>query len=281
MMIRIVTDSTADLSPELIAEHGIEVNPLNIILDGKAHLDGIDITKDQFYEWMERTKEIPSTSQPSPATLRDVFQSILDRGEDVFYVGLSSAFSGTFQSARIARDMLDEPERVTLHDSMSVSYGQGLQAVYAAQLVKQGKTSAEITAALTDIRPRVRIVFSVDHLNNLRKSGRINNLSFLFGSLLNIKPILMIDEESVVQVYERARGKKNAWQSLHRFIDEHPQDPAFPLGVGHIYCPAKGLEMADELKAKGHGESFLFEISGVIGVHAGTGTIGLIYVSTN
>ncbi|HEU4964346.1 MAG TPA: DegV family protein [Bacilli bacterium] len=278
-MLRIVTDSTSDLTAALAAESGVELIPLHVIIGGKTYAEGVDLSKEQFYERLAVSKELPSTSQPSPAVMQKYFQRYLDAGDDVIYIGVSSRFSGTLQAARIGRDLVSEPERVTIYDSMSVSYGQGLLALHAAKLAREGKTPAEITAALDDLRPRIHIVFSVGGLDNLRKSGRINNLSFLFGSLLNIKPIMMIDRDSVVQVYEKARGKKNAYRSLFRYLEEFPPDPAFAFGLGHTHDPEQAATYRQDLQALGITDLLLFEIGAVIGTHVGIGTIGFLYVS--
>ncbi|MGZ4031847.1 MAG: DegV family protein, partial [Tumebacillaceae bacterium] len=223
-MIRIVTDSTSDLSPQLIEEHQIEIIPLNVIINGTTYADGVEISKEQFYHHLQNSKDLPTTSQPSPAMFRDRFQQILDNGDDIYYVGLASTLSGTMQAAKIARNLLDEPERVTIFDTLNVAFAQGLLAMEAAKLAKAGKNADEITATLTALRAREHVVIHLASLDNIRRSGRINNLSYLFGSLLNIKPILMIDNEGVVQVYERARGKKNAQAAMLRYLQEFVPD---------------------------------------------------------
>jgi DegV family protein with EDD domain len=277
-MIRIVTDSTADLTDSMIAEYHIETVPLNIIIDVQTYADGDELSKQEFYERMKSSRELPSTSQASPSLFKQRFQAILDRGDEVFYIGLSSTLSGTLQSALIGRDMLDEPHRVTIFDSLTVSYGQGMLAVEAAKMAREGRTPDEITARLTELRKRQRLVFSVSTLENLRKSGRINNLSFLFGSLLNIKPILNYGNDGVVQVYDRVRGKKNAHLAVARFLNEHPADPSMPIGLGHTCNPESAAELIAVLEENGITNTFTFELSGVIGAHVGPGTVGIIYL---
>ncbi|MGZ4112273.1 MAG: DegV family protein [Tumebacillaceae bacterium] len=276
-MIRIVTDSTSDLSPQLIEEHQIEIIPLNVIINGTTYADGVEISKEQFYHHLQNSKDLPTTSQPSPAMFRDRFQQILDNGDDIYYVGLASTLSGTMQAAKIARNLLDEPERVTIFDTLNVAFAQGLLAMEAAKLAKAGKNPDEITAALTALRAREHVVIHLASLDNIRRSGRINNLSYLFGSLLNIKPILMIDNEGVVQVYERARGKKNAHAAMLRYLQEFVPDENYVLGVGHTTEPEKADAIRAELAELGIHNTVSFEISGVIGAHAGYGAIGFIY----
>lgn len=278
-MLRILTDSTSDLNTNLVQENSIEIIPLNVIFGNETYAEGVDITMEQFYEKLASVKQLPTTSQPSPAVMQKRFQRILDAGDDVFYVGLSSVLSGTVQSARIGRDMTDAPERVTIFDTLSVSFGQGLFALTAAKLAREGKSAAEIHAALTDLRDRSHIVFSVGGLDNLRRSGRINNLSFLFGSLLNIKPIMMLDRESVVQVYDKARGKKNARKSLLRYLEEHPPDPNYPFGLGHANDPEQAEEFRQELQAMGYSNIEVTYIGSVVGTHVGPGTIGFLYIA--
>jgi DegV family protein with EDD domain len=278
-MLRIVTDSTADLTPSMVEEYGIEVIPLNVVFEGKTYADGIDLSKQEFYAKMSESKVLPTTSQPSPALMRDCFQKILCQGDDVYYVGLASTLSGTLQSARIGRDMVEDPSRVTIYDTLNVSYGQGVLAVEAAKMAQAGKTKEEITAHLQDLRERSKLVFSVASLENLRRSGRINDLAFLFGSLLNIKPILMLDTKGVVQPYEKVRGKKNALQAVLRFVEENLPDPELTFGIGHVAALEEALELERLLRERGITNTAILEISGVVGTHVGIGTTGLLYVA--
>ncbi|WP_157729561.1 DegV family protein [Tumebacillus algifaecis] len=278
-MLRIVTDSTSDLTSSMIAEFGIDTVPLNVIFDGKAYADGIEISKEEFYIKMAESKVLPTTSQPSPALMRDRFQKILDAGDDVYYVGLASTLSGTVQSARIGRDMVTDPNRVTIYDSLNASFGQGLLALEAAKMARDGRTAEEITLRLQDLRRRFKLVFSVATLENLRKSGRINNLAFLFGSLLSIKPILMLDTAGVVQQYDKVRGKKNALATILRFVEEHQPEPELLFGIGHVAAPEQAVELQGVLHELGITNTVIIEISGVIGAHVGIGTTGLFYVA--
>lgn len=278
-MIRIVTDSTCDLPQSLIAEHALEVVSLNVIIDGQTYADNIELSRAQFYSKMAQAKQLPTTSQPSPITFKNTFQKILDQGDEVLYIGISSTLSGTLQSARIARDLTDAPERVTIHDTLSATYAEGMLVTIAAQMAQRGATAAEIVAELTGLRKRQQLVFSVDTLENLRKGGRINNLSFLFGAILNIKPILHLDQAGVVQAYDRVRGKKNAVLAVKRFLEEHPIDTRYPVAIGHTVDPSTVPVWQELLSELGIPETIDFEISGVIGTHVGQGANGIIYFS--
>ena len=278
-MIRIVTDSTCDLTDELIREHDLSVIPVNVIIEGKTYADGVELSKQDFYEKMDHSKTLPSTAQASPSLFQRQFQKILDQGDDVYYVGLSSTFSGTIQSARIGRDMLDEPERVTIFDSLTVSLGQGGLALEASKLAREGKSAEEITVHLTALRERQHIIFTAGGLDNLKKSGRINNLSFLFGSLLNIKPIFQIDKTGVVQVFDKVRGKKNAALALIRYLQENKPDDNYDLALLHTSEPDLAASFKAILEEYGFTKSRLFELSGVIGTHVGRGTYGVMFFS--
>lgn len=278
-MIRIVTDSTCDLPDSILEKHQVTVIPLNVIIDGQTYADGIELNHAEFYEKMARAKQLPTTSQPSPTTFCDVFQKILNEGDDVFYLGISSTLSGTLQAARIARDLVDAPERVTIHDTLTTTYAEGMLVLQAVKRAQEGKSATEIQAELTELRKRQELVFSVDTLENLRKGGRINNLSFLFGSLLNIKPILHLDYEGVVQAFDKVRGKKNAILAVKRFLTERPIDTEFPVAIGHTSDQSTVQVWKDLLLELGVKVSQIldFELSGVIGTHVGKGTNGIIY----
>jgi len=276
-MIRIVTDSTADLPDAMIKEQELEIIPLNVIIEGQSYVDGVDMSKDQFYAKMSESKNLPTTSQASPESFRERFQRILDNGDDVLYLGLSSTLSGTMQSARIGRELTEQPERVTIFDTMTVTFAQGMLATVATKLSKVGQTMDEIVKSLQELRNRQKLVFSVATLDNLRKSGRVSNLSFLFGSLLNIKPILWYDKEGVVQVFDRVRGKKNADHAVLRFFQENRPDPNYPIGVGHAADPSAAQKMKEFLAEHGFTNILDFEVSPVVGTHVGIGTIGIVF----
>ena len=278
-MIRIVTDSTCDLTEELIREHDLTVIPLNVIIEGKTYADGVELSKREFYEKMDHSKDLPSTAQASPALFHSEFQQILDQGDDVYYVGLSSTFSGTIQSARIGRDMLEEPERVTIFDTLTVSLAQGSLALEASKLAHEGKSAEEITVHLNELRQRQHIIFTPGGLDNLKKSGRINNLSFLFGSLLNIKPIFQIDTTGVVHVFDKVRGKKNATLALLRYLLENKPDDNQELALLHTSEPDIVASFKALLEEYGFTKMRMFELSGVIGAHVGRGTYGVMFFS--
>jgi len=280
-MIRIVTDSTADLTPEQLAAAQIEMIPLNVILEGETYADGVDLSKDQLYAKIRAARELPTTSQASPQAFADRFRTILEAGDDVLYIGLSSTLSGTVQSARIGRDLLeaDEQARVTIIDSLTVTYGQGMLVLEAAKLVEQGLSVQEIEQQILSLRARQKLLLYVSTLENLRKSGRVSNLSFLFGSLLNIKPILFYDNDGVVQVYDRVRGTKNADLTAVRFVTEHRPDPNYPIAVGSVDDPQIAEHMRELLRGAGFSHLHPFDVSVVVGAHVGLSAIGIVFIA--
>ena len=216
--IRIVTDSTADLSPEMVERYGIQVVPLTVFVEGKAYKDKIDITNDAFYDILRTVKELPTTSQPSPAVFAEVYRKLAAEGaEHIISIHISTELSGTYQSSVLAAGIVAEEVQVHNVNSRIATMGLGLLVLSAARLVEDGKSLEEVLAALDYMVQNQSLYFLLDSLDNLHKGGRIGKASHLFGSLLNIKPVLCFND-GVIGVYEKVRGNKDN-KALERLIE--------------------------------------------------------------
>ena len=216
--IRVVTDSTADLTPELVERYGITVVPLTVFADGKAYKDKIDITNEEFYALLQSSKELPTTSQPSPAAFADVYRQLAAEGaEQIISIHISTALSGTYQSSVLAAGLV--AQEVTVHnvDSKIATMGLGLLVIAAARMVEVGDSADNILQVLDEIVKKQRLYFLLDSLDNLHKGGRIGKASHLFGSLLNIKPVLCFTD-GVINVQDKVRGNKDN-KALERLIE--------------------------------------------------------------
>lgn len=274
--IRIVTDSTADLPAELIQKYGIEVVTLKVHFGEEVYEDQ-ELAPDTFYEKLVQSSRLPTTSQPSPVDFLEVYKR-LNETEDtaIISIHLSSALSGTYQSAVLAKSMLEEKADITIIDGKTASYGTGMLVIAAAEAAKQGKSKEEIVELIHTIRKQTRLYFLVDTLEYLHKGGRIGKASAVFGSLLNIKPILSIDEEGEVYAVDRIRGSKRAMQ---RIIDLLKQDIGdTEVNVHMAYAEKK--QYADDLGAlvreHFHVKHYDYQrIGSVIGTHAGIGAVAV------
>jgi DegV family protein with EDD domain len=278
--VAIVTDSTSDIPPAVREQLGIAMVPLKVIFGEQAFLDNIDLTPEQFYQKLTTSSELSKSSQPSPADFFDTFKRLTDEGKTVLCISLSSVLSGTYQSALIARSMLDDESTVTIIDSKTASYGYGLLVVEAAKMAQQGADVTQIVERVLRMREEMRLYFLVDTLEYLQKGGRIGKASALIGTLLNIKPILSIDDEGYVFPFEKARGQKRAINRIVELLVENfgtdpvnvtvAKTPGFESGVSDLIAQLKSnLNVAEFLET---------EIGPVIGTHAGPGTMGLFVI---
>jgi DegV family protein with EDD domain len=273
----LVTDSTADVPREIREKLGIEMVPLKVIFGEQSYLDNITLQPAQFYEKLTTFSGLPTTSQPSPADYFDLFKKLTDEGHSVISIQLSGALSGTYQSAMIAKSMLENDADVTVIDSKSASYGYGMMVVAGAQMALAGATKEEIIAEVSRMRRQLKLYFLVDTLEYLQKGGRIGKASAVLGSLLNIKPILSIDNEGVVFPLEKVRGQKRAMSTIADMLYADFADVPVNLTVATTPGYTSGAEqMIELLRNRLNVRTFLeTEIGPVVGTHAGPGTIGL------
>jgi len=277
--IALVTDSTADIPTDVREALGIEMVPLGVHFGEEAYLDNVDLTPEQFYAKLASFDGLPKTSQPSPAQYCEVYKRLTDEGKDVISLHLSSAFSGTYQSALTGKSMLEDEreDAVTVLDSKTASYGYGMLAVAAAELARRGGSREEILERIAKLKAETKLYFLVDTLDYLHKGGRIGKAAALFGSLLNIKPILTIDAEGYVTATDKVRGQKRAFARIVELLQT-----AFPNGevdLAAVVTPGR-TEMAEELigllRDKFAVRKFTRSAIGpVIGTHAGPGTVGI------
>ncbi|BBI34518.1 DegV family protein [Cohnella abietis] len=273
----LVTDSTADIPLETRNKLGISMVPLKVNFGDDSYLDSITLQPAQFYEKLIAFDGLATTSQPSPADFYEVYKKLTDEGHVVISIQLSGALSGTYQSATIAKSMLDEGADVTVIDSKSASYGYGHIVVAAAQMAKAGASRDDIVAEVHRLRSELRLYFLVDTLEYLRKGGRIGKASAVLGSLLNIKPILSVDNEGTVYSFDKARGQKRAMarivEVLKADLKDRPINLTIAVTPGHVSGVSEVVELVKQhLNVQISHET---EIGPVIGTHTGPGTIGL------
>ncbi|CAI6023727.1 DegV family protein [Cohnella sp. JJ-181] len=274
----LVTDSTSDIPLEMRERLGIEMVPLRVVFGEESYLDNVTLSPAQFYDKLKSASALPTTSQPSPAQFLEVYERLIAEGKSVVSVHLSSAMSGTYQSATIARSMLDDDSQVTVIDSKSASYGYGALVVAAAELAARGASREEVAAEVLRLRKEMRLYFLVNTLEYLQKGGRIGKAAAVFGTLLNIKPILTIGDDGVISPIDKVRGQKRAFARIVELLEsELGAGAAIDLAV--VDTPGD-VEAADDLvevlrsrfDVKGFRRS---EVGAVIGTHAGPGTVGL------
>lgn len=270
--VAIVTDSTADLPPELTRSRPITVVPLTLNFEGKSLLDGVDIRPDEFYRRLPSVTTHPTTSQPSPGRFADAYASLLNDHDAVVSIHISRKLSGTYESARQAADMTD-PKRVRVVDSELVSMSLGLLTLAAASLSSSGSDAAAIEAKVLDMRPHIQTYFSVATLEFLRRGGRIGRASALLGSVLQVKPVLCI-RDGLVTPLERVRTFERALNRVVELTREVDRGHGVCVIVGHAGAEADAEKIGRELDSVA--ETLMIQPLGpVVGAHAGPGVVGV------
>lgn len=273
----LVTDSTADIPLEIREKLGISMVPLKVNFGDQTYLDNITLQPAQFYEKLASFNGLATTSQPSPADFYEVYKKLTDEGHAVISIQLCGAMSGTYQSATIAKSMLDEDADVTVIDSRSASYGYGTLVVTAAEMAQAGASKEEIIAEVLRLRREMRLYFLVDTLEYLQKGGRIGKASAVLGALLNIKPILSLSDDGIVFPIDKARGQKRAMARIAEMLTadfkENPVNLTIGITPGYVTGVKEISELLrNQLNVIRYQET---EVGPVVGAHAGPGTIGL------
>ena len=211
MAVHIVTDSTSDISRDVIDELGITVVPLTITFGAESFRDGLDLTADEFYQRLQSTKQLPMTSQPPPALFEHAYQHLASRGE-IVSVHLSHKFSGTIETARAAARTV-APDKITVVDSGLTSMAMGLCAIAAARKARAGGSREECAAEAESVARRVKLLVTFETLEYLRRGGRIGRASAFVGGLLKLKPILTVKDGEAHPV-ARVRSRQKALDEL-------------------------------------------------------------------
>lgn len=273
--VKIVVDSTSDIPLEIRERLGITMIPLKVHFGEETLLDAVTINAEQFYEKLIASPVLPTTSQPSPLEFTQVYEQILQEEPKaaIISIHLASVLSGTYQSATIAQSMLEGEADITVIDSRSASYGIGLQALRAAEMAQQGHTKDEILAEIERLREGLQLYFLVDTLEYLQKGGRIGKAAALFGSLLNIKPILTLDDAGQVMPKEKVRGSKKAISRIVELLKEEFGTDAVHLTLAWTNQRSITEELGERIKKELNVKDISYTTVGsVIGTHTGPGT---------
>jgi DegV family protein with EDD domain len=278
--VAVVTDSTAYLPEETVSAYGITVVPLVVIWGEETLLDNIDIGPDEFYQRLSTADIMPSTSQATIQAFADVFQKLHAEGFDILTVVISSALSGTLDSAIQAKKLVPDAN-IALVDSQFASLPLAYMALAAARAAKRGATLEECTKIVESVREHTQVFFAVDTLEFLHRGGRIGGASRFLGTALGLKPILYL-EEGKVEALEKVRTSKRAHGRLVELVAAGVEgsSPINFVGVVHAASEETATKLLKEVEGKFNpNELMLAGISPVLGTHTGPGTIGIAYVA--
>ncbi len=274
MTVRVVTDSSCDLPPDLVARAGIEIVPLTIRFGSEELVDLVDLTPSGFWSRLATSSDLPQTAAPSAGAFEAKFRSLFEAGATgIVCINLSSKLSATMQSARVAADAVADLGPVEVVDSLTVSMGLGTLCLEAAAQAAAGQDLASIVADVVDRRERTRIYATLDTLEFLKRGGRIGNARALLGSMLSIKPIIEISGGEV----EEAGKVRTRSRALRTLADRAAAAPIEKLSV--LHGNAVDLDaLLDMLAPVCPRDQIVTGLVGpVIGTHAGPGVIGVAF----
>ena len=276
-MIRIIIDSSADYLKGEIDKKQMILASLNINLDDKIYLDGVDISRDQLYEWLIESKGFPKTSQPSPEVFLKHFEEAKEAGDEVICILLSSALSGTCQSAYLAKSMADY-DKIHIVDSLSATHLIRFLANKACSMRDAGATAEEIVATVEDLKKRTKVIAAVDTLEYLCRGGRVSKAAAAIGNLANLKPIITVTPEGEVAVMAKCVGKNKSMSYILNAMQEYEIDEDYPIYSIYSY----GVENCISLETKVVNAGYLLhsrkQIGATIGCHVGPGAFGVLFV---
>lgn len=279
--IAIVTDSTSYIPTDLVKKYDITVAPQVLIWDDKTYRDGVDIQSEEFFARLKTAKTMATTSQVSVADMQTIFQSLTERDFEVVGIFISAKLSGTIQSATQARELMGAAgEKVAIVDSNSTAMAMGFQVLSVARAAQDGASLKDCIALAEKAREHTGVFFAVDTLEFLHRGGRIGGAQRFLGTLLNMKPILAV-QDGKVEGLERIRTKTKAHERILELVIENTKGKS-PIRLATLH--ANAADDAKALLAKAERElnpieSIFSEVSPVVANHAGPGTIGLAFMA--
>lgn len=278
----ITTDSNSDVLPEFIKENDLTIIPQYYSFGDTVYGDELNMLPHEFYETM-RKGELPKSQANNPAVIRDKFEKILKEGKNILHIAFSSALSGSCNNVVMTANELleDYPDRkIMVFDSLNASLGEGVSVYRAVELWKEGKSMEEVYDILMEERDHVNVSFTVNDLYHLQRGGRVSKTTAVVGSLVNIKPILVVTSTGELKSDGTVRGRKKSLKTLVARLEESLDLDSYGkdrmVAVLHGDCIDDAKAVADMVKELGFTNVIINDVSPSIGTHAGPGVVGLI-----
>jgi DegV family protein with EDD domain len=273
-VIKIVTDSTCNLSPEQLQRYDIRVAPISIQFRTETYEEDIDIDRDLFYKKIDEMGIIPTTSQPSPGRFADYYRELTDQGHSILSITITSKHSGTYQSAVLAKDMVPEAD-VEVFDSLTISFGTGYMVLEAARAAEAGQSRESILKRLEEIRGNMYLGLTPATLKYLQMSGRVGRLATAFASLLDLKPVITI-EDGLLEARQNVRTRAKA---INRVLElaEEALGTTNPINIAtiHAWAPEEGQALLEKAQARFNcKETMIGDLVASLTVHGGPGILG-------
>ncbi len=275
-MIRLVTDSTCDLPAEWRSHLDVTVVPINIQFGTETYLEGVTIDESTFYRRVNELGMIPKTSQPAPGMLADIYRQLGQSGDDVLSLHVTGKLSGTVNSAEQARKMVADAVRVEVFDSLGGSAGLGFMVWEAHTLVQAGASMEDILGRLSYIRDHLQIVLTLKTLKYAQMSGRVTTIQHVLASLLDLKPIITLEDGSL-DVTGRIRTRRQALARMLDLVEERVGTGPLHLAIIHAHAPQEAHRLMDEAQYRFRCEhSFIAALATSIAANLGPGTLGVV-----
>ncbi len=279
-MVKIIVDSTQDLTKEILEKNGVEVVPLSVnFSDGDSYLDGVTIQTAELYEKVKAKKELPKTAAVTVGTLIEVFKKHIDNGDEIVYTGISAQMSRSYENALLAKEEL-ETDKIYIVDSKNLSTGIGLLVLKAIKDRDSGLSAKEIAANMERNRELVLSQFAIEQMDYLHKGGRCSSVAKIFGSILKIKPIILV-RDGKMHVGAKPLGKitKALDIMIKQIVDDRDRLDTDHILVTHSIAPESAKYIIPKLKELFPGVDIIETVAGsVIASHCGPGTIGILYM---
>ena len=280
----ITTDNNSDLPEKYFKDHGVGCMYLSYSMDGKNYTHENFLPEHEFYEAM-RNGSMPTTAQVNPENAKTLLEPYLKEGKDILHIAFSSGLSGTYNRSRIAAEELMEEytdRRIIVVDSLSASLGQGLLVWLAQQKKELGQTLEDVADWVEKNKLKMVHLFTVDDLNHLYRGGRVSRTTAIVGSMLNIKPVLHVDNEGKLTAIGKVRGRKKALQELVKLMDEKIGSfgaDCDTIFISHGDCEQDAQYVAAKVKEKYNIKNIIInQVGATIGAHSGPGTMALFFV---
>lgn len=273
MTVKIITDSTSDITSDLAQEMGITVVPLTVSFGHESFLDRVEISTDEFYHRLATEDILPKTTQPPPGAFADVFNKLAEETDEILVIVISGKLSGTYQSATNAKSMVEKKCRIEVIDSLSVAMGLGLIVIAAARAAQGGASLDEVIDVVNRRVPRSHPIFYFETLKYLAKGGRIGKASGLLGAMLSIKPILTVKDGEIAPL-TRVRSKAAGMDYIYNFVAGFPHIEE--LAVEHCTTPDDADKLAERLSSLFPKERiYRSTVSPVLGTYAGPNALAV------
>ena len=279
-MVRIITDSAADFEPQELKQLNITCIPLTIMMDDREYQENVNLTKPQFFQLLAQLEGAPKTAQASPQLLMDLFEDAKRAGEEAIYITLSSALSGTYQTACMIQEDV-ECDDCYVVDSRNATGGQRLLVEYAVRLRDEGKNAAQIIAGIESIRDKIVLYACIDTLEYLYKGGRISHTVYKLGTMAQVKPIIRVSEAGTIEVPSKAMGMRKGIDFMCKRLEQQKPSTEHPLYVMYTPNPSNSKMLLEKVREMGYDvpEERFISVGAAIGSHIGPNACGIVYVA--